>query len=263
MHLYFSALSFFLLTLDRAWLRHLQLVQTTLLLTCKWIATSMLSPELLSFMLTHGCNLFIQAIFKWFSAATKLFLWHQSDRNCNVSLQRGVQFISSILLYLSVCSWHCAGHVLASTSRLLPLLRLTRPLTRKQLSVNIHVYNFISAQALVFSCCVTDHKDSGSPRHWIGFPSRMELLKMSVQRLIWPPSSVPWSNMCAPLSHPSIRFQKETSYTHFQIVLSCFFMTKNRRRSCTYDYLVGLGIALLSQYPLNPRSLQITAPNAK
>lgn len=166
---------------------------------------------------------------KWLSAATKLFFFFflTSVRQKLQCVPAGrVQFILSILPYLSVCSWRCAGQVLASTSRLLPLLRLTCLLTPKHPSSNMHVYNLFSAQALIFSCYMTERKGSGSPPHWIGLPSRTELLKVSLQRWILPPSSVTWSNACAPLSLLVIRFQKGTSCTHFQIVLSCFFRQK-------------------------------------
>lgn len=79
------------------------------LLTCKSLAASVLFPELLSFMLTHECNLFIQTVLKWFSAAKKLFLWHQSTRNCTVSLQgQGVSFYHNYYpLFVSVLLTLC------------------------------------------------------------------------------------------------------------------------------------------------------------
>lgn len=102
-------------------------------------------------------------------------------------------------------------------------------LTRKHPSFNTHGYNIVPAQALVFGSYETGRKGSVSPWRWIGVPPRMELLEMSPQRLILPPSSVPWSNAGTPLSLPVIRFQKGTSCTHFPIAVTCFFMAKPRR----------------------------------
>lgn len=143
-------------------------------------------------MLTHGCNLFIQTVFKWFSAAKKSFFSNTSRQETALYPCRGkgCQFITIIIPYLLVCSWHRAGWVLASTSRLLPLRCLTCPLTHEQPSPSMSVCSIFPAQALVFSCCVTEHKGSGSPQHWVVLPAGVELLSLALHGLILLPSSV-------------------------------------------------------------------------
>lgn len=101
---------------------------------------------------------------------------------------KGCQFIIIIIPYLLVCSWHCAGWVLASTSRPLPLCFLTCPLTHEQPSPSVNVCSIFPAQALVFSWYVTEHKGSGSPQCWAVLPAGVELLSLALWRLILLPS---------------------------------------------------------------------------
>lgn len=196
-------------------------------LTCKSLATSVLFPELLSFMLTHGCNLFIQTVFKWFSATKKSFFSNTSQQETVLCPCRGkgCQFIIIIIPYLLVCSWHHAGWVLASTSRLLPLCCLTCPLTHKQPSSSLHVSSIFPAQAFVFSCYVTEHKGSGSPQCWVVLPAGVQLFSLALQRLILLPSSVASHPLCHPLLLDSRRRQVVPTSRLYQAA----FVVKPRR----------------------------------
>lgn len=191
---------FFLLLFENDW--DISSVSRLHSLTCKWLATSVLFPELLSFMLTHGCNLFIQTVFKWFSAAEKLFLWHQSTRNCTMSLQgQGVSvyhnyyplFVSVLLTRCWVSPGKCIQTVLSALSDMSSDTRAALP--------TVHVCSIFPAQALVFSCSVTEHKGRGSPRSWVLLPAGVELPSLALQGLILLPSSVASHTL---LCHPQL-----------------------------------------------------------
>lgn len=185
-------------------------------------------------MLTHGCNLFIQTVFKWFSAAGKLFLWHQSTRNCTVSLQgqRVSVYHNYYPLFVSVLLTLCWVSLGKQSQTAPTALSDVSADTRAALTQRACVQHFLCPGTCVQLVCDRPRGQwlstvLGCAPSWSGAsqPGTAEVKFASFIHI----------TAHTPLSPLVIRFQKGTSCTHFQTVLSCFCMAKPRRYSITYE----------------------------
>lgn len=185
-------------------------------------------------MLTHECNLFIQTVFKWFSAAKKLFLWHQSTRNCTISLQgqRASVYHNYYPLFVSVLLTLCRVSVGKHIQTALTALCNVSTDTRAALSQHACVQHLPCPGTCVQ--LVGDRPQGqwlstelGCAPSWSG-ASQPGTAEVKLASFIC-------STAHTPLSPPVIRFQKGTSCTHLQTVLICFCMAKPRRYAFTYE----------------------------